>query len=69
MEDWKFDLRVWERFVQRGEIMEKDYQNFLRQLPDLEGKSEESTLEELLPKGLINKLAGKAEEADEGKEE
>ncbi len=68
MENWKFDLRVLERFLQCGEITEKDYQSFLRQLEDLEGKYEESTLEELLPKGLINKMVGKAESDPEEKE-
>lgn len=68
MENWKFDLRVLDRFLQCGEITEKDYQAFLRQLEDLEGKYEESTLEELLPKGLINKMVGKAEPGPEEKE-
>jgi|GEM_PF-1394662 len=68
MELWKLDLRILERMLAKGEVKEKDYEGFLRELRDMEGKYEESSLEELLPPGLLRKLMGKSEERDEGKE-
>ena len=67
MTDWKFDLRVIERFLRSGEISEKEYQNFLKEIQDLDGKYEEADLEELLPAKLVEKLSGKSEEKGEGK--
>mgnify|MGYP001100767985 CR=1 FL=1 len=66
---WKFDLRVLERNLKEGIITEKEYQAFLRELNDLEGKYDEVSLEELLPKALVKKLLGKEpDESGEGKE-
>ncbi len=68
MDEWKLDSRVQERFLRNGELAEKDVQGFLRSLEDLEAKAEESSIESLLPKSLIAKLAGKAEESAEDQE-
>ena len=65
MEQWKLDARVQERFLRRGELTDKEVQSFLRSLEDLEEKAEESSLEGLLPKSYLVKLAGKAEPTEE----
>ena len=66
-ESWKFDRRVVERYLQRGLITEKEYQAFLKQLPNLEGEYEEVSVDDLLPESLVKKLIGEeSKESEEG---
>jgi hypothetical protein len=55
---FKFDLRLLERHMRHGVINDRDYQAFLRELPDMEGNFEEVSIEDLVPKNVITKLMG-----------
>ena len=60
----KFDLRLIETNFRKGVLSDREYQAFLRDLPDLEGNYDETALDDLLPKGLIAKMVG-GEDLDE----
>jgi len=47
----KFDLRLIERNLKYGVVSEREYQAFLRDLPDLEGNYEETDAQEFQSKG------------------
>jgi len=69
-ENLKFDRRLVERYLQKGLFSEKEYQSYLKKLPELEGEYEEVSFDELLPKSLIDKLMGaEKKEAEEENEE
>lgn len=56
---FKFDLRLLERHLSHGVINDRDYQAFLRELPDMEGGFEETSIEDLIPEKVVTKLMGK----------
>lgn len=41
-----YDVRVYERHIKEGNITEKDYENYLKSLPDVSDKSEFLVLED-----------------------
>lgn len=45
--DFLFDKRLAERFIERGQLMREDYQNYLDALPDVRSKSQPLVLEEI----------------------
>lgn len=63
----KFNVRLIEKNFRKGLLSDREYQAFLRDLPDLEGNYDETLWEDLLPKGLIAKMVGR-ENPDEREE-
>jgi len=34
-----FDMRIYERYIKEGEITEKDYEKYIKNLPDVSDKA------------------------------
>ncbi len=34
-----FDMRIYERYIKEGEISEKDYEKYIKNLPDVSDKA------------------------------
>jgi len=62
----KFDLRLLERNFRNGLISEREYQSFLKDLPDLEGNLTEVSLAEIAPEAVGGETDEQGE-SDRGK--
>lgn len=52
LNDKKFDVRTLEFFLNRGDISQKSYDQYLKSLPDDEGNSEEVVIKEEPQEGV-----------------
>ena len=41
-----FDIRVYEKYIKEGNITRKDYESYVKSLPDVEDKAETLVVEE-----------------------
>lgn len=41
-----FDIRVYERYIKEGNITRKDYESYVKSLPDVKDKAETLVVEE-----------------------
>jgi hypothetical protein len=61
---FKFDLRLLERHLRSGKISEREFQTYLKDLPDLENQFDEVDLEELVSGAEAGKAAAGAGKDD-----
>ena len=60
-----FDVRVSDRYIKEGLLNKKDYQSFIKKLPDVEEKSEILVIEE----EEVEETAAEETESDEEESE
>lgn len=58
----KFDKRTIEMLMRMGELTEKEYQEYLRHLPDLKDEYDETKIEDILPPWLIEDSSNNAKD-------
>ncbi|MEM7008491.1 MAG: hypothetical protein AAF462_05080 [Thermodesulfobacteriota bacterium] len=67
-EDFVYDVRVAERHIKDGAISKKDYEQHLKNLPDVEEKGEALVIEEDLIEGE-EEISVEESDSDEDAEE